>query len=508
MTRLKIFGALGTCALLLTACGGGGAADNGGGGEADPNATMRFSTSYGTSSWDPHKTKVTSDVILLNNVYEPLVRHDTAGKPEPALAESWQLSDGAKKFTMKLRQGVKFTDGEPFNAAAVKKNLERAKEKDSITATQLALVTGINTPDDNTVELSLSRPGGALPLVFSDLPGMMVSPKAMANPEALKTTPVGAGPFKLASQKPGAKYDLDANPDYWNKGTPKIKKLSIDIMVDPQTRLNAVQSDQVDLAVTASNIIEPAKQMGLKVDATPSLNQYVLFFNQKRSEFGKPDVRKAIFEAIDREELVKGALEGQGVAGSQYFPKGYFANDPNQPEMYPPNLDKAKESLAKAGVPNGFTFEAVVLNQPVYITQAEIIKARLAKLGVTMNLRPLSGSEVSPTFYRGEADAILTALVARPDPTQLLQAYFSKDSVTNPSHQDIPGFEAAIDQANSSDDPTVRGPLIAKAQQLALADANLIPLAHYTLGCVMNQKVQGYKRYPGGDEFRTVTLSK
>ncbi|OYO16548.1 ABC transporter substrate-binding protein [Enemella dayhoffiae] len=509
MVRTKLIGLAAVLAIAVTACGGGGGQSSPANpADIDPNATLRYSTTYGTSSWDPHKTKVTSDVILLNNVYEPLVRRDAEGKAIPGLAESWQLSQDTKKLTLKLRSGATFTDGEPVNAAAAKKNLERAKEKDSITANLLALVTAVNTPDESTVELQLNRPGGALPLVLSDLPGMLVSPKAMANPESLKTTPVGAGPFKLVSQQPGAKYELEANAGYWKKGTPKVKKMTWDIMVDPQTRLNAIQSSQLDVGITATNIIEPAKQQGLQVKVRPSLNTYIMNFNQRRSEFGKLEVRQAIFYAIDRNEIVKGALEGQGEAGSQMFPKGYFGHDPSLKEMYEPNLDKAKELLAKGGVPNGFTFEAVVLNQPVYMTQAEIIKARLAKIGVTMNLRPLSGTEVSPAFFRGEADAIVTAHVGRPDPTQTLEAWFAKESPTNPSKSEPAGLREAIDQANSTTDNAQRTALIGKASKLVMENALIVPLAQYNLGSVYSNKVAGYEPFLVGDEWRDVGVTR
>lgn len=501
--------------LALTGCGGGSQAPGAEGPPSDtptdPNATLRYATAYGVQSWDPHKTVSIADVILMVSVYEPLTHRDREGKAIPGLAESWDLAPDGHKLTLKLRQNVTFSDGEPFNADAVVKNLERAKEPDSITASALSIVSQVKAVDDATVELDLNRPGGALPLVLSDLPGMMVSPKAFATPEAadeLATKPVGAGPFTLTSQQPGARYELAANPTYWDKDAVKVKGLIWEVMVDPQTRLNAIGSGQLDVAITTPSIIDQAKQQGLVVKTRASSNVSVLNFNQNRSQFAKPEVRKAIAYAIDKQEIVAGALEGHGAQAAQLFPEGAFGYDPSLTEPYPPDLDKAKQLLDEAGV-HDLEFEAVVLNQPGEVTTAEIIKARLAKIGVTMRIRPVEARELSAVYNQGEADAIVTILVGRADPTQMLEAYFTQGSPLNPSKTEPDGLRAAIDEANRVSDPDQRTALIGKASRIVADNALLVPLASYELGGIATDQVVGYSPYPvGADNWRGVGIAR
>ena len=180
----RMIAAIGLTAALLAGCAG--TEDTGAAGTSstatDPSATFRYATTYGTSSFDPHKTKVAQDNILLAQVYDRLVHRDQDANPTPGLAESWEFAPDGSTLTFHLRDGVVFQDGTPFDSAAVKANLQRAQEPDSITTTMLAPITRIDTPDPRTVVLALSGPGAQLVLTLSDLPGMMVSPNAFGTP--------------------------------------------------------------------------------------------------------------------------------------------------------------------------------------------------------------------------------------------------------------------------------------------------------------------------------------
>lgn len=507
----KLIAAIGLSMALLAGCAS--ATDTGPASASagtDPMATFRYATTYGTSSFDPHKTRVAQDNILLAQVYDRLVHRDQEANPIPGLAESWEFAEDGSALTLHLRDGLVFQDGTPLDAAAVKANLERAQEPDSLTTTMLAPVTRIDTPDPRTVVLALDGPGAQLILTLSDLPGMMVSPQAFGSPEkdaALVLNPVGAGRYTVARSTPGAEYEFASWDGYWDPDSVQAERFLWTVMADPQTRLNALASDQMDAAIATPLIIDPARQQGLHADVQTSLNHYALHFNRTRSEFGNADVRRAVTRAIDRELITQTALEGHGEAASQNFPSGYFAYNEDLADRYRYDESAAEELLAKAGVPGGFTFTAGVMNLPENQLIAQIVQEQLAKVGIAMEIRTMTPQEMSPVFNRGELDAVLTTVVGRADPSLLLTTYYSPTSPQNPSKDTIPGLGDALDAANRESDPAARGALIAQASAAVADYAPMVPLAFSDLGGIVSDRVVGYQPYRAMDEWGGVGIA-
>ncbi|MGW0040270.1 ABC transporter substrate-binding protein [Rhodococcus sp. NPDC003348] len=503
--------AIGLSVALLAGCSSSTeTASSSGSVETDPTATFRYATTYGTSSFDPHKTKVAQDNILLAQVYDRLVHRDADANPVPGLAESWEFSADGSTLTFHLRDGVVFQDGTPFDSAAVEANLERAQQPDSITTTMLAPVVRIDTPDRRTVVLGLDGPGAQLVLTLSDLPGMMVSPAAFGTPEkdaALVLNPVGAGRYTVARSTPGAEYEFASWDGYWDPESVKADTFRWTVMADPQTRLAALSSDQMDAAIATPLIIDPAQQQGLEAEVQTSLNHYVLHFNRTRSEFGKVDVRRAVTRAIDREVIAQAALEGHGEAASQNFPSGYFAYNDDLADRYTYDEQAARKLLTEAGVANGFTFTAGVMNLPENQLIAQIVQEQLSKVGVRMEIRIMTPQEMSPVFNRGELDAVLTTVVGRADPSLLLTTYYSPTSPQNPSKDTMPGFQEALDAANRESDPAVRGERIAEASAAVMEQAPMVPLAFADLGGIVTDRVVGYQPYRAMDEWGGVGIA-
>ncbi|MBD8053812.1 ABC transporter substrate-binding protein [Rhodococcus ruber] len=504
-TRLALGAALAVA--LLAGCGSAGTAPSD---VVDPQATLRYATTYGASSFDPHKTRVAQDNIMLTQVYDRLVHRDRDANPIPGLAESWEFSDDGRTLTFRLREGLQFQDGTPLDAQAVRANLERAQEPDSITTTMLAPVEAIETPDPTTVVLRLNGPGTQLVLTLSDLPGMMVSPNAFGTPDkdaALVLRPVGAGRYTVADAQPGASYDFAAWDGYWDPASVTAERFEWEVVTDPQTRINALASGELDIAMATPLSIDPAAAQGLNSQVQTSLNHYVLHFNRTRSEFGKVDVRRALSTAIDRQALVGSALEGHGEAASQNFPQGYFAYNPELADRYTYDERAARETLAAAGLPDGFTFTAGVMNLPENERIAQIVQQQLDAIGVTMQIRLLSPAEMSPVFNRGELDAVLTTFSGRADPSLLLTTYFAPDSPQNPSHDVTPGFAEALAAANAEPDQQARGQLLGEVSATVVDQALMIPLAFSDLGATLTDRVVGYQPYRALDEWGGIGLT-
>lgn len=506
--RIPALAAL-ACLALTAACGGGDGGSSGGG-EPDASAVLRYTTSAGATSFDPHKTVSSSDFTILNFVYDRLVHQSVDGKPVPGLAESWEFSDDAKTLTFKLREGLKFEDGTPFDAEAAKANLDRAREPDSITAPQLAAVEGVEVVDPSTVVLKLNSPGVHLVLTLSDLAGMMVSPKAFESPESLATDSNGIGRFTLTEADPGSHYVFAATEDYWDADALKVAGLEITAITDPQTNLNGISSGQADCALVSPAMIEPAEQIpNATTKARTVLTQTVLYFNQSKSEFDQPEVRRAINLALDREQILKGAQEGQGEASTGLFPSDYFVPNDAVADLLTKNTDEARKLLADAGLPDGFKFTALTLTIPQFVTTAEIVKAQLAEIGIDMEIKALPPADLGMTFMKGDGDAVLTAWTGRADPSMLFSAYFDEAAPQNVSRTEVDGFDEALAAANAIDDIDERGAALAEVQKLVLEQGAVVPLTFNSVGTVCSDKVTGYEPpVVGISEFRGVGITR
>ncbi|MDM7488140.1 ABC transporter substrate-binding protein [Rhodococcus sp. CSLK01-03] len=497
--------AVGTCAVLVAACGSEVSENSG---VADPAIPLRYATVFGASSFDPHKTKVTSDATMLNLVYDRLVHRDVDAQPVPGLAESWELTD--ESLTLHLREGVSFADGSPVDAAAVQANLNRALEPDSVTAPMLAGVTGITTPDERTVVLALDRPGAQLVLALSDLPGMIVDPDAFGTPEknaALALTPAGAGRYTVTRAQPGAEYEFTARPGYWDPDAVRTDSVVWTVMTDPQARLAGVTSGDLHAAITTPLTIDAAEQQGLRVETALRLDHMAVNLNRSRGEFGKLEVRQALAYAIDRQAIADTAMEGHAEAATQNFPKDYFAYDPDLAGAYPYDPDRARELLAQAGLPNGFSFTAILLNLPENVQVAQIVQQQLAEVGIDMQLKPMPPSEASPTFNRGDADAIVTTFTGRSDPALLFSALYGAQSPQNPSRSTAPGFQEALDAANRESDLQARADKLGDVSKLVSDNALAIPLVFFELGSTLTDEVVGYEPTLLVDEWRGVGVA-
>lgn len=508
-STIRWAGAAIAAVLALSACQSGSAAPDTGSGEVDTSAVLRYTTTGGIVSFDPHKTPSSSDFILLNLIYDRLIHQDADGNPVAGLAESWTFSDDMRTLTLQLRQGLTFADGRPFDAEAVKANLERAMEPDSITSPLLKAIDTVNVLDESTVELALNRPGAHLVLTLSDLPGMMVSPAAFANPEQLATQPVGIGRFDLQRMDPGARYELVATDDYWDPEALKLAGFNIDVVTDPDTALNAVRSGEYDCALVSPAMIAPAEQIpDATVKARTVLTQTVLYFNQGKEALADPQVRRAINLAIDRDVILEAAQEGQGEAAKGLFPEDYFV--PNDPvaDLVTYDPEAAKRLLAEAGYPDGgLEFTVLTLTIPQFRTTAEIVADHLSRIGVTMHIKALPPQDLHVHFLRGEGEAVITGWVGRPDPAMLFSAYFEEDAPQNVSKVTPDGFNEALDDANAIEDRDQRGEALAAVARLVLEHGAVAPLTFNVVGTVCSDQVVGYEPTAvGASEFRGVGI--
>ena len=264
--------------------------------------------------FDPLKVGVfdTSAETAAAAIFDTLTTLDDKGEPQPKLALSWTHSDDYKTWTFKLRPGVKFHDGTPFNAQAVKENFDRQKDPANKCrcAFYIAYIHDVTAPDDLTVVYHLNDPQVNVPALMS-LPN---SNQVVQSPTAWKTkgddynrNPVGTGPYVLKSWTAGDRMVLEKNPDYWNKGHPYLDRIILKPLPDQQSRFASLQSGEVDIIwddeFDPDNIQKAQKDPKLAVHTYNGSGAAVDAFNTKVAPFDDVRVRQALVMAIDRQKM-------------------------------------------------------------------------------------------------------------------------------------------------------------------------------------------------------------
>ncbi|MFM1652588.1 ABC transporter substrate-binding protein [Brevibacillus sp. B_LB10_24] len=494
-----------TALLLLAGCSSPAKSDS-----TDPKTSSSSATSSVTSgpqkggeltvaydsdlsNYDPILGNSGSDHALLYPVYDTLVTYNSNLEPQPCLAESWEIVDD-KTIVLHLRKGVTFHDGTPFDAEAVKFNLERANSAES-KVSDLKNIKSVEVVDPSTVKLHLEQPDSSIILSLADRTGMMASPTAIQKYGAdYSQNPVGTGPFKMVKWVRNGEIQFVANADYWQKGYPYLDKITVKIMPDENARLNALKSGQVQIYwnVSPSNVQALTSDPNLVIDSKVSLAFYNIYINTTIPPFDKAEVRHAMQYAIDREALVKTFTFGQGEPAYQSYPSGYWAHQEGLKIPYDP--EKAKQLLKQAGAEN-VSFDMTTPPTAFYQRIAEAVRGQLKEVGITVNIKPMELTKGTALYFNEKQIAAnLTRWTGRPDPQQTAQLFYSGKGFYNAGGATVPEKEQLITQAAASYDQKERAKLYGEINQIALLDeAMQIPIMYSPIAAALSPKVKGFE---------------
>ena len=399
------------------------------------------------------------------NIFEGITRIGPDGQVQPGLAESWEISDDGKTYTFKLHTGVKFHDGTPFSADDVKFSIERAMAPDSVNPQKglYSAIDKVEVVDPATVVVTLKHPQGAFLWNMGWGEAAIVSPASADNN---KEHPIGTGPFKFESWAKGSSIKLVKNPDYWGEPV-ALERAEFRIVPDAAAAVPALLSGDVN---AFSNM--PAGDALPQIEADPRFKvvigttegETVLSINNKKAPFDKLEVRQAIAHALNRDEIIAGATSGLGVPiGSHFAP-----HHPAYVDLtgtYPYNPNRAKELLAEAGLPNGFS-ATLKLPPPPYARQGgEIIASELRQVGINLQIIPLEWADWLEQVFKGKdydlsivshVEPMDIGIYARPD------YYFQYQN---------PEFNAVMDELEVTSDEAKRNELYGKAQRILAHDA-------------------------------------
>ncbi|MBI4759576.1 MAG: glutathione ABC transporter substrate-binding protein [Chloroflexi bacterium] len=447
-------------------------------------------------SLDPQDTNDNASYSIEKPMLEGLIGFNEKMEQIPQLAERWEASPDAKVYTFYLRKGVKFHDGTPFNAAAVKANFDRIRNPDNKLKryTLYKIISQIDVIDEYTVRFTLAGPFGAMIATFAHPAGGINSPTAVEKyGKEYGKNPVGTGPYKFVEWVPNDHITLVKNPDYWDKANgPKVDKIIVKPVPEAGTRIAMLQKGDAQFINTVpyaqAETVKGDKNLNLV--ATESIYTFWVSMNVQKKPFDNLKVRQALNYAIDKEAIIKAVLRGYGKPANSPVAPLVWGHAPAK--TYPYDPAKAKALLAEAGYPNGFktTLRGAESTEAKEVMVA--IQGQLKQVGVEAEVISLPSATLSAERFKplaentgeidysgwspstGDADWAIRPLLTKENwpPTNYTIGFYTH-----------PKVEELVKTALQTSDAAKRKAAYAEVQQIIMDDCPWIVLwVNYVLG--------------------------
>lgn len=375
--------------------------------------TMTVAVAIDPGSWDPIDTFLVDWSSAANNMYDGLTARGADMKLKPGLATSWEMLDNNSRIRFKLRENVKFHNGEPFNAAAVKFTFDRLLGEEGRKGPQQSnynTIDRVEVVDDNTVDFIMKQPDPVLLTKLAGYGAMIVPPKYIQEKgeDYFNTHPVGTGPFKFVEYSPKVSLTLEAFPEHWG-GAPKLDKVVTRFISEANTQVAELQAGRIDVATLIPFGLAPTveKSQNLQLISITGPTVVSLRLNTKNGITKDENVRKALIMGIDRDAIIKAVLLGHGKPIASFQSELSFGNDPAMKPL-PFDLAKAKQMLQQAKVPAGAPVKIDFRgNDATFREVAQAAAGFLQALGLKPSLQPYEPpvllNDIIPNGKTGEA---------------------------------------------------------------------------------------------------------
>ena len=469
-------------------------------------ADLRIGLQEDPDVLDPDQSRTFVGRIVYTSLCDKLIDITPELKFIPQLATAWAWSDDGLTLTMDLREGVTFHDGTPFNAEAVKANIERSKNlPESRRKSEVKSVESVAVTGPYQVEMTLSAPDATLLAQLADRSGMMVSPTAAEAAGAdFGAKPICSGPYKFLERVQQDRIVLEKFVDYWNADAFHFDKVVFVPIPDTTVRLANLRSGDLDMlerlaapdaaAVKSDASLQYAEAIGIGYQAiTVNINNG----DRAKNPFGEDARLRQAFElAIDREALNQVVFEGAFAAGNQPFP-------PNSPwydkDMPVPARDvaKAKALMKEAGYET-LDLEVQVANNPVQTQVMQVVQSMVAEAGFKVSLKSMEFAALLAEQSAGNYQASQVGWSGRVDPDGNIHQFMTCKGGINDSKYCNPEIDKLLDAARTSIDDEARKTNYDAARAILANDLPIIYLYHPTWIWALDQKVEGFIAYPDG----------
>jgi peptide/nickel transport system substrate-binding protein len=469
-------------------------------------------------SLDPHVTTALNDFRILVNLYEGLVRFRNGTlEPEPALAYRWEISEDGRQYTFFLRQGVRFHDGAPFDAEAVRFNIERMLREDHPfhhtgpfpLAFFFETIESVQIVDPYQVRFLLAEPFAPLLSNLAYPTGLMVSPAAVRRHDLdFGRRPAGTGPFRFVDWEPRRRVMLERNPDYWGAAAlPRV--LVFRPLTDPMTRVTELMAGGIDIVTELSpdNVALLRRDPRFEVHERAGPHLWFLILNTREGPFRDRRVRQAVNYGVDKDALVRHVLQDTARVAAGPVPTAFgWAHDEGL-EPYPYDPERARSLLRDSGYGDGLSLRLMAptsgsgMLAPVQMATA--IQGDLARIGVDLAIETYEWNTFLAKVNRGlagQADMAEMAWMTNDPDTLPYLALRSRAMPEaggfNSGYYRNPQVDSLIESARGSTDPAERARLYRELQRLVHADAPWLVVASWRQNAVAAQGLEGFALQP------------
>ena len=500
MTRRSVSLLL-ACLLILLAAVGAGA-------QVAAAQTLTVAQGADAVSLDPHQTNDQPSSRVMKQIYDTLIIQTEDLQLVPGLAVSWtQLSDLQWEF--KLRQGVKWHNGEPFTANDVKFTFERLlNPPPGVAGTPSFLISGIiseiEVVDAHTLRITTSSPFAPLLSHLAHTGTSILNEKAVTQAGADYGTRVvvGTGPYKFESWQSGSHITLVRFDEWWG-GRAQSERIIFRGIPEGTVRAIELETGGVDIAYQLEPIdyLRLKDHPDIKMSSVETLSTTYIGFNVRKSPFNDPRVRQAINYAIDKETMVDVVYEGRALPASSPISAQVFGHNPNL-EAYPYDPERAKQLLAEAGYPNGFSTTIWTNDNPLRVQFAEIVQAYLAEIGIDVEVVVMEwGAYLEQTAAGNHDMFILGWVTVTADADYGLYSLFHSSQFGDPGNRTFwstPEVDQLLQTGRSSGDPDVRLAAYQKAQEIISEEAPWIFLLVLLEDNGLRSNIEGFVPHPAG----------
>jgi peptide/nickel transport system substrate-binding protein len=476
-------------------------------GAAFAQTNLRIGLGDDPDGLDPTLSRFYTTRIVFAAMCDKLFDIDEKANIVPQLALSHETSEDGKTVIIKLRPGVKFHDGEPFNAEAAKYSLERhLNMKGSFRRPELAAVDTVEVVDPLTIKLNLKQPFSPLFAQLTDRAGMMVSPKAAeVAGDKFALHPVCAGPYKFVERIPQDRIVVEKFADYWNKDRVFIDKITYLPIVDSTVRLANLRSGGLDMMerVLATDIKTVRDDPKLKLSKAVSLGWFALLINvangpKADNPLGKDArVRRAFDLSIDREALNQVVFNGEFQPGNQWV----NPQSPYYQQAFPiPKRDiaKAKALMKEAGITAPVTIDFMLGNSPEERAVGEVLQSMVAETGFDLKLRVVEAATAFKSAEDGDFQLYENNWSGRIDPDGNSYIFMRSKAPQNDGGYANPEADKLMEDGRLTANVDERKAIYEKMTKILLDDLPIIYIYHRTLLIAHTTKLQGYRQMPDG----------
>lgn len=448
------------------------------------------------NSLDPNKAVGSGTLEILFNIYEGLYKPDSDGNLIPAVASDYTVSDDKKVYTFTLRDGIQFHNGNPVTVEDVKYSIEKCAGNGTgeplISA--FSNIESVETPDDKTIVISLANPEDDFLALVSTVSAAIVP----ADVDDLETNPVGTGPYKFVSRSLQENVVLKKFDAYWGEPA-HIEDVTLKVIADGDSIVMNLEGGSIDMMARITTT--QAAQLGDRFDIMEGTMNLVqaMYLNNAAEPFNNEKVRQALSYAINKQEILDFTADGKGtpIASSMFPAFGkYYMEELN--DVYTTDTEKAKELLAEAGYPDGFTFTIKVpSNYQPHIDTATVLAEQLKTIGVTANIELIEWeSWLSDVYKNREFEATVVGVDASTLTAGALLGRFVSTAHNNFINYNDADYDAAYAnaQAAASDEEATK--YYKECETILTNTAANVYIQDMAELVALNKKYAGYEFYP------------